>query len=104
LDNRSEGESDDFGLLVSHPIKPVDGCDVTLLCAVASIISPLQSKIAGSNEMSSFFIITFLSFESPFGAKSKILETQCLHGSTPAGRAVVGPQGDLRKPVLRIGN
>ena len=56
--------SDDFGLLVSHPIKLVAGCDVTLLCAVASMVSPPQSKIAGSNEMNSFFIIPFLSLKA----------------------------------------
>jgi hypothetical protein len=64
------------------------------------MISPPQSRIAGSNEMNSFFIITFLSFESPFGAKIH----KCLHESKPAGRAVASPQGDLGKPVLRIGN
>jgi hypothetical protein len=94
--------SDDVGLLASHPMKPEDGCDATLFCAAASVVIAPQSRITGSNGMNSLFIITFLSFESPSGAKSKI--HKCLHGSKLAGRTAVCPDGDLRRPVLRIGN
>jgi hypothetical protein len=86
-------------LLVSHPIKPVDGWDVTLLCAVASMISPPQNTIAGSNEMNSFFTITFLSLKPLLRAESRTLVNQM---SLRIEVHCVGLQGDLRKPVLRI--
>jgi hypothetical protein len=52
----------------SHPIKPEDGYDGTLFCAAASVVSAPQSRITGSNEMNSVFVITFLS--KPFWGES----------------------------------
>ncbi len=58
--------SEDFDLLTSQPIKPADGGDRVLFCAVASMVSAAHSRITGNNEMYSVFIINFLSLKGSF--------------------------------------